>query len=505
MVYPGARSTGCALCRKRKIKCDERRPGCRRCELHNAPCPGYDRPLDIRFHDGPHAAVQSKPAAVETPGYNGMAVSSLISPANTHSSAASTVGASPTRPLATLYQPRTIWDDAAMCYFLREYFVDAQPGVMSGHLDFLPDLLFDSSEESALRPAVLASACLCFSRYKKHNDLYARARDHYGKALLAVSTAISSSPDSWGDDILAAIMLLHMFEDVDGVSGSAASHLKGIARLYDARGQNLLAKIPGSSLFAWIFTNLQIHCMATREVFKCLTIPEPEPIVTDSVAGLVFSVAKISRFCAAMWDQYTAIHVDKVPPENQRGALMAVVHLAVRTKSETDSWAASLPKWWQPKTVHRDGNRRLITYPNRWMAVIVTMYLTSLVKFFDSVIFCCQTILDFRLCCTPEEEALVSSTAANAKERQPHLIQKICESIPYACGEINVEGEQLPLPDYKGSSSYNLIWPLSLVAFYKGSAEAQVAYSKATLARIETLYGIGLVQSAQRMASMVFY
>ncbi|KAG9535828.1 hypothetical protein KCU97_g23477, partial [Aureobasidium melanogenum] len=35
------RSTGCANCRKRKIKCDEGRPGCKKCQIHNTPCPGY--------------------------------------------------------------------------------------------------------------------------------------------------------------------------------------------------------------------------------------------------------------------------------------------------------------------------------------------------------------------------------------------------------------------------------------------------------------------------------
>ncbi|CAK7211180.1 hypothetical protein SBRCBS47491_001026 [Sporothrix bragantina] len=464
--------------------------------MHNKPCPGYDRPLDIRFHDGPQASVLTKKpvsAAAATPaGSNGMAVSSLISPANTLSPPSSSVGTSPTNQQVSLYQPRTAWDDASMCYFLSEYCVDDQPGVMSGHLDFLPDLLFEISDESALRPAVLASACLCFSRKKKHPDLYARARNHYGQALLAVSTAISKSPDSWGDDVLAAIMLLHMFEDVDGVAGGAVLHLKGIARLYDARGQSLLQKIPGSSLYAWIFTILQIHCLATREVFKCLTIPEPEPVVTDTVAGLVFCVAKISRFCTLLYEKYVTLNVNKVPPESQRDALMATLHLGISTCSETDTWAASLPDAWQPKIIHPDGQRRLVTYWNQWMAVNMTMYLSSLIKFHDSLLCCCQVIIARRLWRNAEEEALVHATLANSRERQVHLLQKICESVPYASGEVNVEGDILPVPDYKGSSSYNLIWPLAVVVHYRNSTPEQAAYCKAALDRVEFMYGIQL-------------
>ncbi|CAK7222838.1 hypothetical protein SCUCBS95973_004972 [Sporothrix curviconia] len=493
--------------------CDERRPGCRRCELHNAPCPGYDRPLDIRFHGGPHASVLAKTttagAAVPPAGAsNGMAVSSLISPANTVSPSGSAVDTSPIGRPALLYQPRTAWDDASLCYFLSEYCVDDQPGVMSGHLDFLPDLLFEVSDESALRPAVLSAACLCFSRKKKHPDLYARARNHYGQALIAVSTAISKSPESWGDDVLAAIVLLHMFEDVDGVAGGAVLHLRGIARLYDARGESLLAKIPGSSLYAWIFAILQIHCIGTREMFKCLTMPDPEPVVTVVVARLVFSVAKISRFCFLLYEQYVALlNVNKVLPESQRDALMDVLHLGVRTRSETDAWVESLPRVWQSRIIHPGGpggQRRLVTYWNQWMGVNMTMYLSSLIMFHHSMLSCCRMIIGRRLWRTADEENLVYAVMANSNETQAHLLQKICESVPYASGEVNVEGDLLPMPNYKGSSSYNLIWPLAVVMHYPDSTPGQVAYCKGVLDRIEAMYGIQLVQSAQRLARSIF-
>src|ERR1700761_7032146 len=47
------RSSGCATCRKRKIRCDEGRPGCGRCKTHGVPCPGYrtDKPGGIEFKD----------------------------------------------------------------------------------------------------------------------------------------------------------------------------------------------------------------------------------------------------------------------------------------------------------------------------------------------------------------------------------------------------------------------------------------------------------------------
>ncbi|OTA28178.1 hypothetical protein BTJ68_10872 [Hortaea werneckii EXF-2000] len=40
------RSTGCYTCRKRKIRCDETRPQCKKCATHGVQCPGYRDPSD---------------------------------------------------------------------------------------------------------------------------------------------------------------------------------------------------------------------------------------------------------------------------------------------------------------------------------------------------------------------------------------------------------------------------------------------------------------------------
>ncbi|KAF7174382.1 hypothetical protein CNMCM5623_007085 [Aspergillus felis] len=42
-------STGCALCRERRIKCDEAIPQCSQCRKYGRPCPGYRR--TFRFQD----------------------------------------------------------------------------------------------------------------------------------------------------------------------------------------------------------------------------------------------------------------------------------------------------------------------------------------------------------------------------------------------------------------------------------------------------------------------
>lgn len=41
MVNPGHRSKACLTCKRRRIKCDERRPNCLKCEVSKRACLGY--------------------------------------------------------------------------------------------------------------------------------------------------------------------------------------------------------------------------------------------------------------------------------------------------------------------------------------------------------------------------------------------------------------------------------------------------------------------------------
>lgn len=49
------RKTGCLTCRQRRVKCDERKPTCERCEASNIHCAGYEqmRHIDVRDRQRP--------------------------------------------------------------------------------------------------------------------------------------------------------------------------------------------------------------------------------------------------------------------------------------------------------------------------------------------------------------------------------------------------------------------------------------------------------------------
>lgn len=65
------RSTGCARCVQRRVKCDEGRPGCGNCSKYGAHCPGYVR--GNKFVSGKHTI-----RARRSPGEQGLDVNTLL-------------------------------------------------------------------------------------------------------------------------------------------------------------------------------------------------------------------------------------------------------------------------------------------------------------------------------------------------------------------------------------------------------------------------------------------
>jgi hypothetical protein len=73
--------TGCVTCRKRRVKCDERKPTCHRCEAANISCDGYQLPR--RIAPTGHVNVQPSSAESESSAYTSPATS--VSTPNTES------------------------------------------------------------------------------------------------------------------------------------------------------------------------------------------------------------------------------------------------------------------------------------------------------------------------------------------------------------------------------------------------------------------------------------
>ncbi|KAL3482911.1 hypothetical protein BJX62DRAFT_245416 [Aspergillus germanicus] len=433
--------------------------GCRRCELNKAKCPGYERPLDIRFHSGPRGFICRKTRTQKR-----------TTEADTASGASSDLpkngGNDVQRGIFSLRQPRVAWDDESICYFVHEFSFAPKPDVCSGHLEFLQGLLESSPETSPLRPATLASSYLSLSRRYKSSELYVEARKYYGAALQSIRTNLSKPLGSWQQEIVAAIMLLHMFEDTDAmVCDQRASHLQAIAGLFDTRGQSLLGNLRGSSFHPWVFSQLQIHAFTTNQTFSCLSIPTSHVNISHPPTGVVVMVSKVGQFWSSL-KQALKDHKTR-DPTAQRARLMQTMHEAMLTQAEFEHWETSLPAVWKPRVLDAEdyNGESLVTYSIRWLGLTWIMYSATLAIFYHGVLRCCRVLTETSPLepSSAVETNLLSTSVAMAEQNIVRLIDRICNSVPFSLGEVTCDGRRLLPPDYKGCICYQLIWPLALV------------------------------------------
>ncbi|KXJ85885.1 hypothetical protein Micbo1qcDRAFT_190807 [Microdochium bolleyi] len=232
MVFPGRLSTGCKLCRRRKVKCDEGKPGCNRCVVYGRPCPGYGDNFQFRPQEAKvKKAMSSAPAPLPSP------------------------------------PPIQSREHQSLCYFMSRFVARGMAGPFPGHLGFLYDL-YDPDHLSSLELATLSAAEM--TAYNKFGvpEMKQRAYRNRGAAIRALSTALSS-PDRnvrFNDKTIGTVLLLATFADISGEGGARdGGHAPGLYYLLEQRGKDQLLTKTGSEIFFLGVMRLHIHSFVTND------------------------------------------------------------------------------------------------------------------------------------------------------------------------------------------------------------------------------------------------
>ncbi|OAA54062.1 Zn(2)-C6 fungal-type DNA-binding domain protein [Cordyceps fumosorosea ARSEF 2679] len=472
MVYPGTRSTGCGQCRKRKIKCDEARPGCRRCQKSGIECPGYYRPLELRFH---------------TDGGNLLHASSLkkgsSSSADTTSSAASASSAADRQQALLLpprlgLQPEPLWEKESALYFYQEYCIPPSPDVFSGFLNFLPNIVLQSEAGSTLRAASAASACLALSRRSKSAHLYQRACSHYGAALRGLNTALGSDASViWNDETIASIMLMNLFEDIHGKPfKNRASHLTALIQVFSMRNIKILQAPALSPLYRWALLHIQIRSFYTGESFDCVKIPKRDISREDLSTGLSILVAQINQFSSEWIHESTDLDDSRHKPQAFNAP---APEEAWRIQTQLDLWMDNLPPIVKRRTLTTSSGT-ITTASTRMLGITWSFYDAALVVFYTAVIACCRA----------EQGPSAETLMALASSRLTESLDAICRSIPYNMGEVDRRGRHVATPQCKAGSAYYIILPLGLVTHSQYSSERHRGLCNEALEKIRERHGL---------------
>ncbi|EKJ77923.1 hypothetical protein FPSE_01849 [Fusarium pseudograminearum CS3096] len=497
MVFPGALSRGCDRCRKRKIKCDGRRPGCKRCELYKASCPGYDRPLAFRFHGEPgHSLVRGEPItrrkSVQT---------LVVSKGSSYGLASSRLTS-----LMVARQPQPSFEDESLAFFLQEYCIQPAAGVIGGHLEFLEGMYKDASRSSCIRPATLAIAYMALSRHYKSSTLYVAARSHYGAALRTVNRDLSLSKRPLKDETLVSLMLMGMIEDIECQGQTTkAVHMAGISKLFDVVGHRVLTNVDESSLHSWIFTQMQLPSLVAKESMQCLAIPDAQLNTKRHGVRLALVVTRIGQFYRAS-RQITAAD-PALTPVAQQVQLVLLIKQALAIAGELamiqkDAMPAKLrPHETTDKRPANPANQSLISFNSQWTASRWSQFALYLILFFERLSKCADALLQLQLEVIGDEDKQLARAAGAISEGQiKTMIHKLCSALPYLMGEVDKQGRPLSVPERQSVIMYHLVWPLSVVIVSSHSTLEQVEDAQTRLNAIRDMYGIRLAYFAPGLA-----
>ncbi|KAG8163476.1 hypothetical protein KVR01_006773 [Diaporthe batatas] len=288
MVNTGKPSGGCKLCRARRIKCDETKPFCLKCQKSKRQCPGYRDPFDgkirdetqstirkfkrtriviekeqvledqalleleqIKYHDDEH--IEARPAEWKC-GYfenrrgsdSGNSSTSITSTASS-----SSWGAVHDDYFASLVTPV---EQQATCYLLSDYvLVSEMPGGRRGYYKFAYKILARGDTSRCLLSAFKAVSFVALASRPNSHHLMIEAESHYSKALREVNRAIQDPAQVKSDQTLAAVLLLAFYETLASTRerlDEYVNHIKGAAQLVKMRGPRQQETDEGAEMFA---------------------------------------------------------------------------------------------------------------------------------------------------------------------------------------------------------------------------------------------------------------
>lgn len=502
MVNTGKPSKGCYLCRERRIKCDEGKPSCMRCQKSKRECPGYRDEFELKLRDQTRATKRKASTSfdINVPTFtidsyshqfgqsrndrptkrrmstsgNGIIHRTMdsIKTTATHSFYGSsytdfdsTEPAMPISPVSDidnelLRSPKTVIprhfsppiDQQATCFFLSNFVLLPRGPTAKGNLDFLIPLVCASSRETSLVLALNAVALVALANQPNSRKLLPLADSQYVTALNQVNNDLQDASKAKENATLAAVFLLSFYEQISSHPMSLSgwqSHINGAVALVKARGKSQLDTKIGRSLFDAVRTHMTVECISrskdVKEGIDWWTSFASEDKVQHEVSVLNLKVADLRaethKICTL--EGHTTDNIEKVLNHMRK---------AEQIEKEYVAWYANLTEEWTPKLaawIDDVAERNLEStacYPGRvdvygelWMATTHNIVRASRLFILTTILRCTAWI-------TAELDYKLTPEYVEVSRQASVLIEDIVSSIPFFFGWKSPDTE-LPLSE----------------------------------------------------------
>ncbi|KAJ5729366.1 uncharacterized protein N7483_003874 [Penicillium malachiteum] len=505
MVYGGKPSTGCHLCRKRKIKCDEARPGCRNCTIYGRPCPGYRPTSDSVFrNETTKVERQVKKSIVPDPTSASLTVSQKSESPGTldHYNGNSSMS---NNSLSLINIADASWEERAICYFFDQFISPPDKESGMGHLDYLPGLYSrirqHKSASSSLPWALEATALMTLANVSQAPQLIIQARRGYGRALSTLRRALASPTEALKDETFASVVLLSLFEDVTGErNGLFSSHTAGFEFLMKLRGESQLNNSQGRNMFSFAYAHTYVEILALGDKPRV-----DMDFIIDQFNGTVDPVERLMLATSKIRKVFLAMQTSSSPPDIT--TVQEWIAAGEECEREVSQWSLHLPDHWLPLIVYSNQGEPLITY-NSIAYCVVWNYHRAARVMIQQLLLNLNHTLSAILSKTKEPNGPLIEKAALDETKLRAVIQEmtadVSRSLQFAMADVDTLGRPTVSSEARNPSRaghvYGLLWPLWYIVSCGMPTPDQVKLICTVLHRIGHTHGIVLASILAREA-----
>ncbi|KIW77983.1 hypothetical protein Z517_07816 [Fonsecaea pedrosoi CBS 271.37] len=377
MVFCRAPSKGCELCRKRKVKCDEGRPGCLKCARLKQKCPGYRNLDQVRIRDESDRVARrcrQEENSSMVWASSQTAIASLQN--NTPASRKEYLAISRQQPVTIARSLSPSSHDLGANFFFVKY--SPKDCTFNNHHAWLTKSYFDQGPNNVLRKVIEAVGMAGLSNVFDASHIKSQARAQYSAALASMQKALHDPIQAVSDTTFMALMLLAFFETINCEALDRCpewvAHIRAGAAVLELRGQDQFSSERGGMLYVQFRSYLLLACMQENVAVPNALVKATFNFQTGTLRqnwqrANIASPGSITEICFRLANLRAAM--------KDQGAIdpQAIRATALEIDADLETWRAGLPPSWKYTTVsmsdaandtHFAG--KMHVYPNLWIA-----------------------------------------------------------------------------------------------------------------------------------------
>ncbi|KIW02839.1 uncharacterized protein PV09_05896 [Verruconis gallopava] len=494
---------GCQQCRNRKVKCDRRTGGCRRCETRGEPCSGYSVEGAFIFKSETQKVEQKLQSQSKVNGPLPKATCSRMltwrTPAGPCSNTTPFEFSISSNTPESLRKELGTDNPEVWRFFDRFVMYPCNSGSSRGFLEHLPSLFMEPNitHRYALRYAVLAVAYASATDGTNGKERKQMAFHFYGLGLSALSKSLEDDITESSDYVLMTVVVLDIFESLYCDNPSTIdSHVQGMRNILRLRGSHGEYDPKG-----WSLLRLSHHRMKRHELARGLP-PMPDSTQWldnldegDPFVDIEKRNSKINEVCEKARQCLRNVNND--------GLDALTIVSVIREMHTLDQLAVNWHEkpHWKFTTISREDvectpelfallPETLQLHSDAWMAYEWNYHRTARILMHCQLLKCLDRLDRLK---NHTVNCEVNELRAYSLSTVRHLTDEILSTVPQSLGDITNKGKPIKSttsPKGKAVGGYFLLWPTKVIKNLDIITPHQAMYAELTFERIREHTGM---------------